>query len=261
MIKELIKERALVFDLAWNDFKTKYANSYLGIIWAFIQPIITLLIYWIVFQYGLKMGASIAEVPYVLWFTTGMVPWFFFSEAVSAGTNCLSEYNYLVKKLVFNVSVVPIVKVLSCFFVHLVFMCFMLTIYSCYGRLFSINYFLLIYYCFALFVLVTGVVFFTSAVVVFFRDFGQIINIILQVGMWATPILWDYHIIPEQYLWIMRLNPLFYIVDGYRKAFLYELRDSLISKQTLAFWVIAVSMLILGIYVFNKMKDHFADVL
>lgn len=261
MLKDLYVNRALIWDLSKNDFKTKYANSYLGIIWAFIQPIITLLIYWVVFQYGLKIGTPTEGVPYILWFTTGMVPWFFFSEAISAGVNCLMEYNYLVKKLVFNVAIIPIIKVISTFFVHLVFIGFMLLIYSFYGRLFTINYLLLAYYLVALLVLIVGLDFLISATVVFFRDFGQIVNIILQIGMWATPILWNYQIIPEKFLWIMKLNPLFYIVEGYRSAFLNEMQNNFLSSQTIIFWIICLSMLAIGIKVFNKMKPHFADVL
>jgi teichoic acid transport system permease protein len=261
MIRDLYKNRGLVLDLALNDFKTKYAGSYLGIIWAFVQPIATIIIYWIVFQYGLRIGSPMEDIPYILWFITGLVPWFFFSEAVSTGTNCLIEYNYLVKKLVFKVSILPVVKVISAFFVHLVFLAFLLLVYSFYGRLFTIKYLLILYFCIAMFILIVGICYFTSATIVFFRDLGQIINIVLQVGMWATPILWDYNIIPDQYLWIMKLNPMFYITEGYRAAFLNEKAIVLLNFQTLYFWLITLLLFIIGTFVFNKMNRHFADVL
>ena len=74
---ELYQNRALIFSLAKNDFKTKYAGSYLGIVWAFIQPIITILVYWFVFSVGLRSGA-VQEYPFVLYLVSGIVPWFFF---------------------------------------------------------------------------------------------------------------------------------------------------------------------------------------
>ena len=110
-LKELFGNRKLILNLAKNDFKTKYAGSYLGIVWAFIQPVVTVLVYWFVFEVGLRQTGN-AEVPFVLWLIAGLVPWFFFSDALNGGTNSLLEYNYLVKKVVFKISVLPIVKII-----------------------------------------------------------------------------------------------------------------------------------------------------
>ena len=85
------KDARLIARLSANDFKTKFAGSYLGIVWAFIQPVITILVYWFVFEKGFKPAAihnaAGDQVPYVLWLIAGMVPWFFFSEALSGGTD------------------------------------------------------------------------------------------------------------------------------------------------------------------------------
>ena len=92
---ELWQSRKLIWKLAKNDFKTKYAGSYLGIIWAFVQPVITILVYWLVFEKGFSAKAEMfksgVEVPFVVYLTSGLVPWFFFSEAVSSSTNALIE--------------------------------------------------------------------------------------------------------------------------------------------------------------------------
>lgn len=99
MIERIRKNKAMIWDLAVNDFAIKYAGSYFGIFWAFVQPIITILVYWCVFEFGLKSTAPIPNVSYIVWFATGMIPWFFFSDAVNAVTNSFIEYSYLVKKL------------------------------------------------------------------------------------------------------------------------------------------------------------------
>ena len=104
---ELYQNRKLVLSLAKNDFKTKYAGSYLGIVWAFIQPIVTILAYWFVFSVGLKAG-TVSDYPFVLYLVSGIVPWFFFQDALNGGTNALIEYNYLVKKVVFKLSLIHI---------------------------------------------------------------------------------------------------------------------------------------------------------
>lgn len=119
---ELWQSRKLIWKLAKNDFKTKYAGSYLGIIWAFVQPVITILVYWLVFEKGFSAKAEMfksgVEVPFVVYLTSGLVPWFFFSEAVSSSTNALIEYNYLVKKVVFKISILPLIKILAACFIH-----------------------------------------------------------------------------------------------------------------------------------------------
>jgi ABC-type polysaccharide/polyol phosphate export permease len=94
---ELVQNRTLIGNLAKNDFKTRFAGSYLGVIWAFVQPIVTVVVYWFVFTVGLRQGRPSGH-PFVLWLMAGLVPWFFFSEALNGGTNALIEYNYLVKK-------------------------------------------------------------------------------------------------------------------------------------------------------------------
>lgn len=267
MIKEAWNNRKLILKLAKNDFKTRYAGSYLGIVWAFVQPIITIVVYWFVFEYGLSAGAQLSrsgiEIPFVLWLSAGLIPWFFFSEALSSATNALVEYNYLVKKVVFKIEILPIVKVISSLFVHAFFVAFILILYACYGH-FPDGYTLqVIYYSFCMVMLVLAISYTTCAVVVFFRDLSHIIGIILQVGVWATPIMWNFNIIGNPVLqFIFKLNPMFYIVQGYREAliektFFWESATGL----TIYFWGLTLMLFVIGRAMFKKLKPHFADVL
>ena len=91
MTVDLYQNRSLVRNFSKNDFKTKFAGSYLGIVWAFVQPVVTILVYWFVFEIGLKAGRD-CQYPFIVWLTAGLVPWFFFSEAWNSGTNALIEY-------------------------------------------------------------------------------------------------------------------------------------------------------------------------
>ena len=131
---ELYQNRKLVLSLAKNDFKTKYAGSYLGIVWAFIQPIVTILVYWFVFSVGLKAG-TVSDYPFVLYLVSGIVPWFFFQDALNGGTNALIEYNYLVKKVVFKISILPIVKIISA--LRACFLCGLCTDLMCMLRIYT----------------------------------------------------------------------------------------------------------------------------
>ncbi len=252
---------SLIWDLAGNDFKTKYAGSFLGIIWSFIQPLITILVYWIVFQYGLKVSIENTDVPYVLWFMSGMIPWLYFADCVGNGVNCLKEYNYLVKKILFPVEILPMVKLVSSSFVHVVFLVFLSVLCMIYNLFFGIQLFQLIYFAVCLSIVNYIWLMFSSSIMVFFKDFGQVIQIVLQVGMWVTPILWDYHRVPGKYRWILELNPLFYIVEGYRGSFLGSSGVYPSAFRFWYFWISTFIMLILSICVFRKLKKHFADVL
>ena len=259
---DVYHSKKLLVDLSKNDFKTKYAGSYLGIVWAFIQPVVTVLVYWFVFEKGLKNG-GVSEVPFVLWLIAGLVPWFFFSDAWNGGTGALIEYQYLVKKIVFQVNILPIVKVLSALYVHLFFVVFTLFLYICYGYMPDLYTVQLVYYTVAVFIMVLGLCYITSAIVGFFKDLTQIIGIILQVGVWMTPIMWnvDGMDIPQWLKYIFEMNPMYYIVTGYR--------DSLINKVwfwertglTIYFWIFTLFILGLGMVIFKKLKVHFADVL
>ena len=201
------------------------------------------------------------QVPFVLFLTAGLVPWFFFSEALTNGTNALLEYNYLVKKVVFKISILPIIKVIAASFIHVFFVCILLIVAAIYGYYPTIYTIQLVYYSFCLFVLVLAISYTTCAVVVFFKDLSQIINIALQIGMWATPILWNMDDVKASWVTILKLNPLVYIVNGYRSA-IYEKEWFFWDfYSTMYFWIVTVVLFGIGALVFKRLKVHFADVL
>ncbi len=259
--------RKLITRLSVNDFKTKFAGSYLGIIWAFVQPVITVLVYWFVFEKGFKPvpinNAAGVETPFVLWLIAGMVPWFFFNDALSGGTRALLDYSYLVKKVVFQIDILPIVKVISSVFVHLFFLAFAVLLFALYGYFPDLYTLQILYYSVCLFAFVLGLSYLTSAVVVFFRDLNQVINIVLQVGVWVTPIMWNIETmdIGPALKGIIKLNPLFYVVQGYRDAFIGKIVFWERWELTIYFWVVTLLFFWLGIHVFKKLRMHFADVL
>lgn len=262
---ELYQNRRLIWKLAKNDFKKRYAGSWLGMVWAMIQPVVTVVMYWLVFDvvmHGASRGiGGGGEVPYVLFLTAGLVPWFYFNEAWTNGTLALLEYNYLVKKVVFKISILPIIKVIGATFIHAFFVCILLVIATCYGYPPTLYTLQIFYYSFCTFVLVLALSYTTCALVVFMRDISQIINIVLQIGMWATPIMWDLGAIGSGWAKLLKLNPMVYIVNGYRSA-IYEhswFFEDFFS--TMYFWIITVVLFGVGALVFKKLKVHFADVL
>lgn len=265
---ELYENRRLIWKLARNDFKKRYAGSYLGIIWAMVQPVVTVLMYWFVFENFMGAKAQLlsngVHIPYVLFLAAGLCPWFYFSEALTNGTTALLEYNYLVKKVVFKISILPIIKIIAATFIHLFFILVLLIVAALYGYFPTIYTIQLVYYSFCMFILVLGMSYTTCAIVVFFRDLSQIIAIALQVGMWATPILWNMSVLSDKPpIWnsIIKLNPLVYIVNGYRSSVCEKEWFFTDFYSTMYFWIFTVVVFGIGALIFKRLKVHFADVL
>ncbi len=260
LIKSIFENRKLMFSLAVNDFKVKYAGSYFGIIWAFVQPICTIMVFWFVFQMGLK-SSPVSNVPFALWLSAGLIPWFFFSDAWNSATNAFMEYSYLVKKVVFKIDILPIVKITSTVFVHLFFVVFLLCLFAVNGFMPQIRMIGIFYYMFAMICLVVSLSFITSSVVIFFKDLSQIMNIVLQFGMWLTPIMWTLDLLPNSLTKLFKLNPMFYIVNGYRACMIGGERIFPAIGETVYFWIFTGLIFLLGISLFRRLKVHFADVL
>ncbi len=261
LLKEIINNRSLLLKLAKNDFKTKYAGSTFGIFWAFVQPVVTVAIYVFVFQVGFRAGGTENGYHFVLYLIAGIVPWFFFAEALQNATNSLLEYSYLVKKVVFNISILPLLKVISSLFVHLFFIVLSLLIFVINGKMPGVQFIQIIYYMFCSIILVSAISYFTCAITPFFKDFSQIINIITQIGMWMTPIMWKETMLSESYRWILKLNPVYYIVQGYRDSFMNGPWFFEHIKLTIYFWIFVFIILLIATKVFKKLRVHFSDVL
>ena len=224
--------------------------------------------YWFVFENFMGSKAQFlssgTSMPYVLFLAAGLCPWFYFSEALNNGTTALLEYNYLVKKVVFKISILPIIKVIAATFIHLFFVLVLLIVAACYGCYPTIYTIQIIYYSFCTFILVLGLSYTTCAIVIFFRDLTQIISIVLQVGMWATPILWSIAVLEDKPpIWntIIKINPLVYIVNGYRSALCEKQWFFEDFYSTMYFWIFTVVVFGIGALIFKRLKVHFADVL
>ena len=259
-ITELFSRRDVIYELTRRDFKAVYLGSYLGILWAFALPIANILIFWFIFEVGFK-SRPVGNVPYVLWLISGIVPWFFFSDCVNNGANSVLQNSFIVKKVAFSIGMLPIIKILSALIIHVFFILLTLVIFIAYGYTPDLYFLQVFYYLFAMITLLIGLSWLTSSVVIFFRDLRPLITIILQIGFYLTPIFWNLKIFPEEYHLLMQVNPIYYIIEGYR--------DSLITKvwfwehwsMTLYFWLLTTLVLACGALVFRRLRPHFADVL
>ncbi len=265
IIQDIVTNGTLIRELAKNDFKKKFAGSYFGILWAFVSPIVTICVYWFIFTVGMRgVGNDVNGYPFVLWLIAGIVPWFLFSDILTSGTDVLIDYTYLVKKIVFNISILPVMKIVTATVIHLILLLFTLLIFAFAGHLPDIYMLQIPYYLFALWVLSAACVFATSSVVVFFKDLRQVVTIFLQVFIWMTPIMWQDTVMLADHptvAWVIRLNPMYYIVNGYRNAMINHVWFWEDMGATVYFWAVAILLFLVGSSIFTRLKPHFADVI
>ena len=260
-ILDIITSRYVLAQLIKRDFQSRYLGSYLGLFWAFAQPLVTIGVLWFVFELGFKAAPEKDNIPFILWLSTGMIPWFFICEALASATNSVIEHSFLVKKIAFRVGLLPIVKIASASIVHFflaALIMFMLIVYGITPNWYHLQFF---YYYISAIAFLLGLSWFTSSVVIFFKDLNQIVQVVIQVGFWGTPIFWKTSHLAPHYQWLFKLNPAYYITEGFRFTFIYEIPFWQHWLWGLYFWGLTFLMLIIGTFVFKKLKPHFADVI
>jgi len=260
MVQKLLSYYYLIQELSSKELRQRYYGSFFGIIWAFIHPLIMVSILWFVFQIGFR-SVPIDEVPFILWLIAGMIPWFFISDALSNGVSVISDNSYLVKKVVFKIALLPIVRILSALKIHGIFLIILFIIYLSYGYTLSASNLQILYYITCSIALTTSIVYISSTLYVFFKDIGQVIALLTQLGFWLTPIFWILKMVPEKYHFVIKLNPVYYIVEGYRISLFSSEKIWDHPNLTLYFWFFIVITAFLGRFLYKKLKPHFADVL
>lgn len=254
------RQRALILGLARNDFRARYTGSLLGGLWAFAQPVLTIVLYLFIHKVGFRSGAP-RGVPFVLWLIVGMVPWFFFTDALVGVTNSFVEYSYLVKKVVFEVTVLPLVKLVSAALIHVVVWTLVLLILVASGITPTASWLQVPYYFLAACALVSGVGLIVAVITPFFRDMAQMVLVSLQFFFWLTPILWSIEQAPPRFAWALQLNPVYYVVEGLRDALLLGKPLWAHPMLMLNFWCFVIVTNAIGLAMLQRLRPHFADVL
>lgn len=256
----IFDQRKVIWSLVVNDIRTRYMGSIFGSLWVFVLPMLNISIMWFAFEHGLKQG-GVNGTPFIVWLVAGMVPWIFFSDAVANSTGSIIEKSFLVKKIVFNVELLPLVKILASLILFIFLSIIMILLALGYGFYPDKYWFQLPYYMVCIISLVFALSWLTSSVVVFYRDFGQLIAVVLQVGFWATPVFWSVDLLSENLRFFVMLNPVAYVVGGYRESLISKIWFWERPVQMACFWVVVVTFCIVGMKLFRRLRPHFADVL
>ncbi len=255
-LRELWAYRELLLVLVSRDVKVRYKQTVLGIAWAVIQPITTMIIFSVIFGNFAKIPSDGYAYPVFVY--TALLPWGLFSTAVSSSANSMVGSAHLVSKVYFPRILIPVSSVGAALVDFAISTLILFSLMLFFGVEFSLKLLLLPGLIFVLLLTALGVGIFLSALTVSYRDFRYVVPFMIQIWMYLTPVIYPVSLIPEKWQWISYLNPMTGIIEASRAIFL----GAEINLIALLFSIVfAVTMFILGVVYFKRVEKRFADVI
>lgn len=260
VLKELFNFKGLLLKLAVFEVRANNEDNFLGYAWEMFGPFIQIFVYWFIFGMGLRNGAPVNGDPYIAWLICGYAPWLFISRCISQGLGSVLGRVNLVSKMNFPTSILPAMPMFSSWITFATLVALMLITLLLSGIQPSKEWLGAIYYTFCMFVFLYALNIFNSTIVVLFRDYRAFFSSIMRILFLATPIMWVSSSFNPELLGIMQLNPFYYIIEGFRSAFLPGV-GPLDSSLAIYFWSITILLLVAGSILHIKYRDRFVDFL
>lgn len=255
-LREIWACRELLYFLTWRDVKVRYKQTAMGAAWAIIQPLFMMLTFAVFF--GLLIGVPSDGLPFMLFFYCGLMPWTFFSNAVSAGSGSLVGSSNLITKVYFPRVIVPAAAVGALLVDLLITLAILVGLGIYYGIHLSWNLAMLPVLILMTIVLAFEFALGLSALTVKYRDIRHALPFVLQLWMFLTPIVYPLSVVPERWRWLMYINPLTGIVEGMRSVFTAQH----FNWTAIAFTTVAlVVMLLWSVHTFRRIEKSFADLI
>lgn len=262
MIKDHIAYRQQIFKLARADLVKTYRGAALGWSWAIIKPAVTIFVYWFAFSIGFKSSSQMYGYPYFLWLIAGIIPWFYISDMITSGTDTIRKYSYLVTKMRFPVSTIPTFVSISKFTVHLILLLMMILIFMLMGYPPDIYFLQLPFYIILMFIFCTIWSLFSSLLAAISKDFGNLVKSLVTAVFWLSGIMWDPATIDIPWVkTFLMLNPVTYLVNGFRNCFINKIWFFEQPKRLLYFVIMTIALAIIAILVYRKLRKEIPDVL
>jgi teichoic acid transport system permease protein len=260
--KENLTNLHLIFRLSIFELKSTNSNNYLGMLWEIINPMILISIYWFVFGFGIRGGKDVNGIEYLPWMLSGISVWFFISHSLMQGSKSVYSRINIISKMNFPMSVIPSFVIASRLYHHILLVVVIMVILLTFGFTPSWYTLQLPYFMVANLILLITISLITSTLATIVRDVQMIVQAVVRVLLYLTPILWTVEKLPEPVQMFMKINPFYYIVEGYRSSLLgtdwYFISN---FQYTLFFWAMVLVLLMAGSALHLKFKDRFVDYL
>ena len=253
VLKELYNYREMVYNLVKKDLRGRYKGSVLGFLWTFINPLLQLAVYTMVFSTIMRVNVD----KFYMYLFIALIPWIFFTTSVLSGTISIIQNKDLIKKIYFPRIIIPISTVLATF-MNMIFS-MAVVILALFISGIGISYYILLLPVIMIleFFLVLGMVFLFSSLNVFFRDIEYILSIIMMIWFYMTPIVYTVEMIPEKYKTLFYLNPMTNIVIFYRDILFYKRMPSFGFMGGV--FLYSLAMIVIGFFVFQKLQKNFVE--
>ena len=259
--KEIRDNLVMSFRIAQYDYQLENKGTYLGKIWSLLTPLIQIGIYWFVFGIGLRRGRDVDGYPFIVWMLCGLIPWFCLNGGFLQGANSVVRKANNLSRMKYPLATVPVSAIFVVSFEHvmmLVVMIFMLFCKGVYPKLGWIN---TIYYIVYMFVFLVSLSLVTSVLTVITRDFYKLLQSLMRLLFYITPILWTMNDMPQLYQKVMEYNPVYYVVKGFRESILYNTPFWTHYDKLIVFWGINILLFLLGANLQMKFKHKFIDLI
>jgi len=256
IFKEIYNYREMIANLVRKDLRGRYKGSVLGFLWTFINPLLQLLVYTLVFSHIMRSGIE----KFYLFLFVALVPWIFFATCVSAGSGIILAEKNLIVKIHFPREVIPIYFVTSSF-INMLY-CFIVVFAVILISGIHVNFLALLYLPVIMaieYLIALGACFIVSAITVYFRDLQHIMGILVMAWQFLTPILYPISIVPDNLIPIFMLNPMTPVINAYRDILFYAKIPDMFTLVHAA--AVGVIVLFAGFLIFNRLKRRFAEVL
>jgi lipopolysaccharide transport system permease protein len=257
--KDLWRYRELFYILSWRDISVRYKQTAIGVVWAFLRPFLTMVVFTVVFGKLAKLPTE-GNAPYAIMVYAAMLPWQFFANSVSEASNSLIGNTQLITKVYFPRLIIPSSSVITSFIDFLISFVILVALMIYYRFMPSVNILLLPAFLLVAFTAAMGIGLYITALNVKYRDFRYVIPFIVQFGLYVSPVGFSSTIVPEKWRLLYSLNPMVGVIDGFRWA--------IIGGESALYWpgfllslVVMTGFLALGIRTFRKMEKGFADVI
>lgn len=253
VFKNLYKYRELLKTNIKKEIRGKYKNSFLGILWSFLNPLLQIAVYALVFPFILKN----TQDNYVIFLCCGLIPWAFFSTTISRSAFTMVENGNIIKKVYFPREILPI-SVVTSETVNFLISTIIIIVFVIFGGI-GLSKYIMLYpiVLLAQYLLLIAISLIVSSISIYIRDLQHLIGVALQLLFYAAPIVYTPESIPEQFKWILKCNPMTYIISGYRNIFYNQTMIEL--KPLLILIGCSVVACVIGYIIFNKLQKGFAE--
>jgi lipopolysaccharide transport system permease protein len=257
---DLWRYRELFYILSWRDIKVRYKQTTLGVLWAIIRPLLTMVVFTFVFGTvaGMKNNTT---VPYAIIVFAGLLPWQFFSNALTESSNSLIGNERLITKVYFPRMIIPASSVITSFIDFFISLIILLALFIYYGYVPSVEIFAMPLFWIMAFIASVGPGLYLTALNVKYRDFRYIIPFIVQFGLFISPVGFSSSVVPAKWQWLYSLNPMVGVIDGFRWCIVKGTPNPLLHYPFYISSGVALVILWLSVYQFRKMEKNFADLI